>query len=353
MYQLGMNMINLLGRTEKELRGIVHAMGEEPFRGSQLYQNIYQRQEKDIQSMSSLPGKLRTKLGAMHTIDMPRVHRVETSIDGTRKLLLALRDNEFVETVVIPDSSRVTLCISSQVGCGVGCPFCLTAQMGLTRNLGVGEILGQVMIAIRQGYLGSKTCNIVFMGMGEPLYNYKRVMKSFHLMIDQKGMGLSKRRITVSTSGVVPVLERMIEEPLLPNLAISLNATTEKMRDRLIPINRRWPMRSLLDCCRRLPLGPKRCITFEFVLLRGLTDTDNDARRLVRLLRGIRCKINLIPYNPNPGLPYQRPSDHRIASFRRILTDHHLPVFVRRTRGDDISAACGQLAHLEQEISHG
>lgn len=345
--------MNLLGRTEKELREIVHTIGEEPFRGSQLYQDIYQRQKKNIQSMSILPGKLRTKLGEMCTIDMPRVHQVKTSIDGTSKLLLALRDNEFVETVVIPDSSRVTLCISSQVGCGVGCPFCLTAQMGLTRNLGVGEILGQVMVAIRQGYLGTKNCNIVFMGMGEPLYNYKRVMKAFHLMIDQKGMGLSKRRITVSTSGVVPVLERMIEEPLLPNLAISLNATTEKMRDQLIPINRRWPMRSLLDCCRRLPLGPKRSITFEFVLLRGLTDSDNDARRLVRLLRGIRSKINLIPYNPNPGLPYQRPSDRRIASFRRILTDHHLPVFVRRTRGADISAACGQLAHLQQGGGHG
>ena len=345
--------MNLLGRTEKELREMVHMMGEESFRGSQLYQNIYQRQEKDIQSMSSLPGKLRTKLGETCIIDMPRVHQVKTSIDGTRKLLLVLRDNEFVETVVIPDSSRVTLCISSQVGCGVGCPFCLTAQMGLTRNLRVGEILGQIMTAIRQGYLGGKTCNIVFMGMGEPLYNYKRVMKAFHLMIDQKGMGFSKRRITVSTSGVVPVLERMIKEPLLPNLAISLNATTEKMRDQLIPINRRWPMRSLLDCCRRLPLGPKRSITFEFVLLRGLTDSDNDARRLVRLLRGIRSKINLIPYNPNPGLPYQRPSDRRIASFRRILTDHHLPVFVRRTRGADISAACGQLAHLQQEVSHG
>ena len=344
-----MNRLNLLGKTEAELREIARAMGEKPFRGSQLYQSIYQRQESDIESMSNLSAGLRAQLAAACVIQMPTVHRVDTSSDGTRKLLYRLQDDTFVETVVIPDDGRVTLCISSQVGCDVGCPFCLTAQMGLTRNLKAGEIVGQVLVAIRQGYVGAHSFNIVFMGMGEPLYNYKQLMRAFRLMVDPDGMRLSRRRITISTSGVLPVLERMMDEPLLPNLAISLNATTEKMRDQLIPLNRRWSMRSLLACCRRFPLEPRRRMTFEYVLLKGLTDSNADARRLLTLLEGIRCKVNLIPYNPNPGLPYQRPSDRRVASFRKILTDHHLTVFVRRTRGVDISAACGQLAHLESD----
>ena len=342
--------MNLLGKNLQELIGLARDLGEKPFRGKQLYHLLYKRLEFDFSRMSELPLALRETLSQQFQVRLPELSQLSESGDGTVKILFRLHDGQFVETVVIPEEERTTLCISSQVGCDVGCTFCLTAQMGFSRNLKPAEILGQVLIAIQAGYVAPAGFNIVFMGMGEPLYNYKHVMKAFRIMVDSQGMGLSRRRITISTSGVLPVLERMRSEPILPNLAISLNATTDKLRSQLMPLNEKWPLRALLDCCRRFPLEPRRRITFEYVLLKDLTDSEEDARRLSRLLDGIRCKVNLIPYNPNPGLPYAPPTGHTVSRFREILTQNQVSAFVRKTRGDDISAACGQLAYLEKIV---
>ena len=344
--------MNLLGKDSQELVGIVRGMGEKSFRGKQLYHLLYRRREHCFSKMSELPTGFRTSLSEQFQIDLPRLQQRSESGDGTVKLLFRLHDDQFVETVVIPEEERTTLCVSSQVGCDVGCTFCLTAQMGFMRNLKPGEILGQVLSAIDSDYVPAHGFNIVFMGMGEPLYNYKHLMKAFRIMVDPQGMGLSRRRITVSTAGVIPVLERMQSEPIVPNLAISLNATTDELRNELMPLNRRWPIRDLLDCCRRFPLEPRRRITFEYVLLKGVTDSVQDARRLAQLLRGIRSKVNLISCNPNPGLPYQRPSTETVDRFQQVLTNHHISAFVRKTRGGDISAACGQLAYLERTVEH-
>jgi 23S rRNA (adenine2503-C2)-methyltransferase len=298
--------------------------------------------------MTDLARSLRESLATCFHIRLPEVHRRTDSADGTCKYLLRLEDGQFIETVHIPEEERDTLCISSQVGCAVGCTFCMTARMGFRRNLRPGEIVGQVLRVIQEGRIQEQGFNIVFMGMGEPLYNYQNVMKAFRLLVDPDGMNLSYRKITVSTSGVVPVLRRMAEEPLLPNLAISLNATTNEIRSRVMPINEKWPLAELLGTLRSFPLEPRRRITIEYVLLRDETDRDEDARRLAGLLRGIPVKVNLIPYNSNAGLPHGRPEESRVRSFQAVLMDHGISGFVRKTRGDDVSAACGQLAYLDQ-----
>ncbi len=323
-------------------------MGEKPFRGRQLYHQIYQRRQTDFTQMTELPKAFRLRLSESCSVDLPSVHRRSDAADGTVKFLFELADGRRIESVYIPDRQRQTLCISSQVGCDVGCTFCLTAQMGLDRNLKPGEIVGQILAVIASGCLRERGFSVVFMGMGEPLYNYKNVLRAYRLMVDNQGMDLSHRRITLSTSGVVPVLRKLWQEPALPNLAISLNATTNVVRDEIMPINRKWSMEELLQVCREFPLEPRRRITFEYVLIKDVTDSDQDAQRLVRLLEGMKSKVNLIPYNPNPGLPYERPSAERLSRFRQILVDNNVAVFVRRPRGDDISAACGQLAYLER-----
>lgn len=348
MYQPGMKSRNLLGLDQSELTLIAESLNEKPFRGRQLYVQLYRRKAVDLEEMTDLSKSFRAKLGAAWTVRLPEVRRRTDSADGTVKFLFELADGQHVESVYIPEESRDTLCISSQVGCAVGCTFCMTAQMGFRRNLRPGEIVGQVLRVIREGLLAGTGFNIVFMGMGEPLYNYRNVMKAFHLLTDSGGMDLSYRKITVSTSGVVRVLERMAEEPLLPNLAISLNASDDDTRNRVMPINRKWSMAELLAVLRKFPLEPRRRITIEYVLLADETDRREDALRLVKLLRGLRVKVNLIPYNPNPGLGHRRPLPDRIAQFAGILSSHHIAAFVRRTRGDDVAAACGQLAWLDQ-----
>ncbi len=346
--------MNLLGLDQSELMELAVSLGEKPFRGKQLYQQIYARKILNVQQMTDLPLSLRARLSADYILETLQVEQRRASIDGTVKFLFRLQDGQFIETVHIPEERRDTLCISSQVGCDVGCTFCLTAHMGFKRNLKPGEIVGQVLHCILEGLVPESGFNIVFMGMGEPLYNYKNVMKAFRLLTDQQGMDLSHRKITLSTSGVVPVLRKMNAEPQLPNLAISLNATTDQVRNRVMPINRKWPLATLLQACRDFPLDARRRITFEYVLLAGETDSDHDAHRLAHLLKGIPSKVNLIPYNPNPGLPHRRPSDGRVERFREILAaNHSLAAFVRRTRGDDISAACGQLAHLTNNGTSG
>ena len=346
MYQPGMKKQNLLGLDQPQLIDLVAGLGEKPFRGKQLYTQIYRRRQSRIEDMTDLSARFRALLMEGHEIRLPEVHLRSEARDGTVKFLFQLEDGKFVETVYIPETLRETLCISSQVGCGVGCTFCLTAKMGLERNLTQGEMVGQVLAVLAAGCIHRDAFNIVFMGMGEPLYNYKNVMRAYRLMTDQEGLDLSHRRITISTSGVVPVLNLMRNESSLPNLAVSLNATCNSLRDQLMPLNQRWDIAQLLEACRQFPLEARRRITFEYVLLSGVNDSVPEARELARLLKGIPSKVNLIPYNPNPGLPYLRPSAEQVDAFREVLVQSHLAAFVRRPRGDDISAACGQLAYL-------
>jgi 23S rRNA (adenine2503-C2)-methyltransferase len=250
------------------------------------------------------------------------------------------------ETVFIPEENRNTVCISSQIGCALACTFCLTGQLGLIRNLSAGEIVAQALIAQRENMEGS--FNIVLMGMGEPLHNYDNVMKAIRILHDEEGLNMSMSRITLSTAGLLPGLERLAEEPMIPNLAISLTGATNSKRDQLMPINRKYPIEQLLDAVRRFPFKHRQRVTFEYVLLRGVTDAPEDALHMVKLLRGMRAKVNLIPLNEAEELNYKRPSDQAIERFQRILTDHHIDAFVRKQRGDDISAACGQ---LRQKVS--
>jgi 23S rRNA (adenine2503-C2)-methyltransferase len=346
MYQPGMKS-NLLGLNQEEILELVDSIGERPFRAKQLYHEIYQRAELDFLQMTELSKAFRQRLAEEFRIGLPEVARRSAAQDGTVKYLFRLEDNRFVESVFIPEEERDTLCISAQVGCNIGCRFCMTAQMGLERNLKVEEILGQVLCVAKERNLQRGGFSVVFMGMGEPLQNYKNVMKAFRLMTDPLGMSMSHRKVTISTSGVVPVLRKMHHEEIFPNIAISLNATSNSLRDDLMPLNKKWNLEALMQACREFPLEPRRRLMFEYVLLAGVNDSDEDAHAMLQLFRGLRPKVNLIPYNPNPGLPYQRPSEERIARFRDILVNEGITVFMRKTRGDDIAAACGQLAYME------
>jgi 23S rRNA (adenine2503-C2)-methyltransferase len=267
----------------------------------------------------------------------------ETSADGTTKFLLELDDGRRIESVFIPDTPAQTFCVSTQVGCAMKCGFCLTGKMGLVRNLGAGEIVGQVRVLADELDLRQTKFNIVLMGMGEPLHNYDNTMKALRMLNDPHGLAVSPKRMTLSTIGVLPALERLANEPLMPNLAISLHATTEEQRDALVPVNRKYGLRDILDAARKFPLKRRNRITFEYVLLRNVNDTPEDARRLVRLLANIRCKVNLIPLNESAGIPFERPSDARVNRFAEILAKAGLTVSVRKSRGRDIRAACGQL----------
>jgi 23S rRNA (adenine2503-C2)-methyltransferase len=276
-------------------------------------------------------------------VSAPAVADRQQSSDGTVKLALRLHDDRRVESVFIPDSPGDTFCISTQVGCAMKCAFCLTGKMGLARNLTAGEIVGQVRVLARELDLLEARFNIVLMGMGEPLHNYDETMKALRILGDEDGLAVSPRRVTLSTVGVVPALERLAQEPYMPNLAISLHATNEAQRDLLVPLNRKYNIAEVIDACRRFPIKRRSRITFEYVMLAGVNDTASDARRLVGLLDGIRAKVNLIPLNEAAGIPFSRPSDERVDEFVRILADRHLTVSVRKSRGRDIRAACGQL----------
>lgn len=334
---------NLLGLDQEELVEFAISLGEKPFRGKQLYRQIYRRKQFDINEMTDLAKSFRNLLEPSFEVRLPKTSHLLQSADGTVKFLFELDDGELIESVFIPDEGRETVCISSQVGCSVGCTFCMTARMGFRRNLRPGEIVGQVLAIIEAGYLRDNGFNVVFMGMGEPLYNYKNVLKAFHLMTDPEGMDLSYRKITVSTSGVIPVLKKLSSESKLPNLAISLNAVSDEVRGRIMPINRRWGLRDILETCRRFPLEPRRRITFEYVLLKGETDSEEDALELVKLLDGLPAKVNLIPYNPNPGISHERPEPATVERFGQLLREKGVSCFTRRSRGGDIAAACGQL----------
>ncbi len=326
-----------------ELEAVLLDMGAAPFHARQFYRWIHQKLVTEIDQMTDLSRPLRERLAAAVTIDTPLVTDTNVSKDGTTKFGLRLSDGATIEAVYIPDSPGQTLCISTQVGCAIGCTFCLTGKMGLTRHLSAGEIAGQVRVLVRQLDLRTERFNIVLMGMGEPLHNYDQTMKSLRLLASTHGLGVSPRRVTLSTVGIVPALDRLATEPHPPNLAVSLHGTTDAQRDPLVPLNRRYPIDDVLAACRRFPLRRRDRITFEYVLLDGVNDTDADAHRLARLLHGIRSKINLLPLNEAPGIAFRRPDDSRVNRFATVLADHHLTVSVRKSRGRDIRAACGQL----------
>lgn len=345
-------MTNLLGKTETELIEFVRELGEAPFRGKQIYQWIYARRALEFAQMTDLSKPLREKLSQTAVVTETKIERVFYSSDGTRRYLLRLGDGREAEAVFMPEDRRDTICISCQVGCAVGCKFCMTAQLGVKRNMSAGEIISQVVIVLNEVYgVGSETphgTNLVFMGMGESFLNYQEVMQSIRVMADQNGLGISPKRVTVSTSGIVPRIYDFANEAVRPHLAISLSSTTEEQRNDLMPINRKYTLAELMKACREYPLDERERMTFEYVMLAGVNDSDEDARRLVKLLNGIRAKVNLIPHNPAPELPYQASTMTRILAFQKILTDKDVPAFIRRPRGQDISAACGQLAARHQ-----
>jgi 23S rRNA (adenine2503-C2)-methyltransferase len=331
------------------LERALEEIGRPRFHARQVFQWLYRRGVTDFAAMSDLGRDLREELDRDFCISTPDVIRRERSTDGTTKFLLRLVDGRQIESVYIPDTPGHTFCLSTQVGCAMKCGFCLTGRMGIDRNLTAGEIVGQVRVLARELGLLDARFNVVLMGMGEPLHNYDETMKALRILADEHGLAMSPRRITLSTVGVLPALERLATEPFMPNLAISLHSTTEEQRDRLVPINRKYGLQELLDACRRFPVKRRERITFEYVLLKDVNDTPQDARRLVRLLHGIRAKVNLLPLNEAAGIPYERPSDDRVSRFARILAERDVTVSVRKSRGRDIRAACGQLI---TETSH-
>lgn len=310
------------------------------FRAQQLVHWLYGRYARDIEDITEFSKELRASLGKIAYISNLGLRQRQQSGDGTEKFLFALEDGQAIESVLIPDEDRLTLCISSQVGCAMGCRFCMTGTLGLKRNLGAHEIVDQI-IAVNRLIHPRRVSNIVLMGMGEPLANFHEVIEALTRITEF--IGISKRKITLSTSGIVPHIMLLSEKAPDVNLAISLNATTDSERDAIMPINRKYPLKTLLEACRKFRLSPRRRITFEYVLIAGVNDSDEDAFRLVRLLRGIRCKINLIPFNPFAGTSLVRPSRERVLRFQDILAGHHLTALIRESKGQDISAACGQL----------
>ncbi len=324
-------------------------LGEKPFRARQIYRWLHRKGAASFDEMTDLPAGLRRLLAERTALSALEVEEERRSVDGTIKWKWRTADGKFVESVYLPEPDRRTLCVSTQVGCAVGCTFCLTGTMGLARNLTPGEIVDQVaranrrLVELGEGPAPRPLTNLVFMGMGEPLHNYEGLKVALGILLSEDGPNFSHRHVTVSTSGLVPQMRRLGEDTEV-KLAVSLNATTDTQRDALMPVNRRYPIAELLEACRAFPMKRGRRITFEYVLLGGVNDTDADAERLARLVRGIPAKVNLIPYNDNPGLGFTAPDPRRVEAFQAILIARQITAVVRKNRGRDISAACGQLA---------
>lgn len=365
--------MELLGKSRDELKALCQSWGEPAYRGEQIYHALYREKKFIISEVSNLPKALREKLAQQTSVTLPAVRQKYTSSDGSVRYLFALDSSgeslrkvpAAVEAVFMPSDGRQTICISTQAGCAVDCQFCLTAQLGLIRNLSAGEILAQVLLPLREmelivapheemqeGVALSPQTNVVLMGQGEPLLNYDQVMAALRILLDPEGVGLSPKHVTLSTSGIVPGMEKLAMEPVRPKLAVSLNASCDEQRDLLMPINRKYPLKVLLDTCQRYPLRNWEHITFEYVMLGGVNDAPHDARRVARLLSPLkRVKVNLIPWNPGE-LPYKESSGHDIEAFRCILVDKGIPAFVRYSRGRDVMAACGQLALKEVQAQN-
>jgi 23S rRNA (adenine2503-C2)-methyltransferase len=392
--------MELLGKSQEELRAYCKSLGEPEYRGGQIYHALYAKRRFDFAEMTNLPGALREKLAREASVTLPEVRKRYLSKDGSVRYLFGIgeegkglnaentEDAEFtekkkarqpmlkpaaVEAVFMPSEGRQTICISTQAGCAVDCKFCLTAQLGLIRNLTPGEIVAQVLVPLKEmgeatekntGEMAGDTAedeaeesglaartNVVLMGQGEPLLNFENVMAALRILLDKEGVGLSPKHVTLSTSGIVPGMERLAKEAVRPKLAISLNASNDEQRDVLMPINRKYPLKVLMAACRAYPLRSWEHLTFEYVMLGGVNDAAEDARRVVRLLAPLKSvKVNLIPWNPGE-LPYKESSEEKIEEFRRILTERGVPAFVRYSRGRDVMAACGQLALIEVKNS--
>src|SRR5579859_5016484 len=391
--------MELLGKTREELREWLAGIGEPAYRGDQIYRALYQERNFEIEKMTVLPGELREKLVREAAITLPSVRQKYFSKDGSVRYLFGLGEEKrndtestekestedtekkktkqdlkkraAVEAVWMPSENRQTICISTQAGCAVDCQFCMTAQLGLIRNLTAGEIVGQILVALKENdekedteekgrsntentesrsaedienSRDKKQTNVVLMGQGEPLLNYENVMAAMRIVLDPKGVGLAPKHVTLSTSGIVPGIEKLAKEAVRPKLAISLNASNDEQRNALMPINKKYPLAALLAACKNFPTGSREYITFEYVLLGGVNDTAEDARRVARLMSGLgRVKVNLIPWNPG-ALPYKEPTEEAVTEFHRILLEKGVPAFTRYSRGRDVMAACGQLA---------
>ena len=336
---------NLLGLNLEELENLAVSFGQPRYRGRQIYHGLYVRRVRDFSGFTNLNRDFRDAIALHQGIIYPQVECEFSSRDGAVRYLFRLPDGNLVETVYMPEEDRTTLCLSSQVGCALDCRFCFTALLGSKRNLTAAEIIGQVLaVAAGQNMTRGARLNLVFMGMGEPLLNLPQVMKAVGILADPKGLGVPLRRITVSTVGILPRIEELARDSMRPKLAISLNASSEEQRSALMPINQKYPLADLLRVCRTYPLRPWEHLTFEYVLLDGFNDSDADARRVADLLRDLRAKVNLIPYNSGPELPFHAPKFERVVAFQKILTDRRIPTFIRVSRGQDIRAACGQLS---------
>ncbi len=347
--------MELLGKSKEELREFCVALGEPAFRGAQIYHALYSERKFDVAQITNLPAALRERLAKEARVTLPKVKQRFSSADGSLRYLFVLAPGEqklarpaSVEAVFMPSEGRQTICVSTQAGCAVDCHFCLTAQLGLIRNLTAGEILAQVLVPLKEHKTElTPQTNIVLMGQGEPLLNFEAVMAAVRITLDPDGLGISPKHVTLSTSGIVPGIERLAQEKIRPKLAISLNASNDEQRDALMPINKRYSLSVLMEACKNYPLRTWEHMTFEYVMLGGLNDAAEDARRVVRLLAPLKSvKVNLIPWNPGE-LPYRESSPERIEEFRQILVDRGVPAFVRYSRGRDVMAACGQLALMQ------
>jgi len=326
---------------------------ERPARAARVFENVYRGGAKGFDEIRHIPPAFRQSLSESLSLELPFIHQRFDSNDGTRRYLLKLADGETVESVLIPSRDRLTFCLSSQIGCALGCTFCLTGQLGLIRDLSAGEIVSQVLVLRREAqvdYPGLRF-SIVLMGMGEPLQNYDNVLKAIHILHDDHGLAVPAARITLSTAGLVPAIERLASEPVFPNLSISLTGATNAKRDVLMPINRKYPIERIMDTIRRLPTSRQNRVMFECVLIKGVTDSPNDARELARLLHGMRAKVNLLPLNPAPEIAYDRADEDAVLRFHRILLESGVTTFVRKNRGNDVSGACGQLKKKELTLS--
>ena len=331
--------------TLEQLEDWVRSLGEKSFRARQLFNHLYARNVVSWSQCTDLSLAFRKQLEFSAHLDALSVSGIDEAPDGARKYLFRLHDGNFIESVLIPDPPRCTLCVSSQVGCALGCKFCLTGSMGLKRNLETAEIVDQVCHALRDPVLGNQVNSLVFMGMGEPLANYDEVLRAIRIITDSNGLMFSHRRVTLSTVGLVPLMGRLGSETPV-NLAVSVHAADDELRNELMPINRKYPLSELMRACREYPLAPRKRITFEYILLDGVNDSPKQAKDLVRLLEGARAKVNLIPFNPHPGSVYRTPREERVLDFQDVLRKANLTAIIRKSRGNEISAACGQLAAI-------
>jgi 23S rRNA (adenine2503-C2)-methyltransferase len=335
--------IDLRNLTYEELTRMVADLGLESYRSEQISRWIFLPTLRSFDQMTNLSKKWRVRLQEKAYLSELETVKVEHSTDGSRKYLFRLEDGEHVESVLIPERGHSTLCLSSQVGCGQGCSFCSTGRMGLKRNLRTSEIINQVR-AVQASLTDAEglLTNIVFMGMGEPLHNFENTLKALEIMLAPQGMQFSHRHITLSTAGLIPEMKDLGKKVPV-NLAVSLNAARVEVRSRLMPVNHRYPLTPLMETCRNYPLPHGKRITFEYILIKGVNDAPQEARALAKLLSGIKAKINLIPFNPHPRSPFQPPDEEAVGTFQEILINRHYTVIIRRSKGDDISAACGQL----------